>query len=35
MKITGIAQKNIADAVSDFTSAKVNKVKLSIVDFYN
>ena len=35
MKITSLAQKNIADAVSDFTSAKVNKVKLSVVDFYN
>ena len=35
MKITNTAQKNIADAVSDFTSAKVNKVKLSVVDFYN
>lgn len=35
LKITNLAQKNIADAVSDFTSAKVNKVKLSVVDFYN
>ena len=35
LKITSLAQKNIADAVSDFTSAKVNKVKLSVVDFYN
>lgn len=35
IKITSIAQKNIADAVSDFTSAKVNKVKISVVDFYN
>ena len=35
IKITNLAQKNIADAVSDFTSAKVNKVKLSVVDFYN
>lgn len=35
IKITSCAQKNIADAVSDFTSAKVSKVKLSVVDFYN
>ena len=35
LKITSLAQKNIADAVSDYTSAKVNKVKLSVVDFYN
>lgn len=35
LKITSSAQKNIADAISDFTSAKVNKVQLSVVDFYN
>lgn len=35
IKITAAAQKNIADAISDFTSAKVNKVKISVVDFYN
>ena len=35
IKITTLAQKNIADAVNDFTSANVDKVKLSIVDFYN
>lgn len=35
IKITSATQKNIADAISDFTSAKVNKVQLSVVDFYN
>lgn len=35
IKISSTAQKNIADAVTDFTSAKVSKVKLSVVDFYN
>lgn len=35
MKLTSCAQKNIADALSDFTSAKVNDVTVSVVDFYN
>lgn len=35
IKVTSIAQRNIADAIYDFTSAKVSKVKVSIVDFYN
>lgn len=35
IKVTSAVQKNIADAVSDYTSAKVNKVKISVVDFYN
>ena len=35
LQITNTAQKNIADAISDFTSANVSKVKISVVDFYN
>lgn len=35
MKLTSTAQKNIADALSDFTSAKVSNVTISVVDFYN
>lgn len=35
MKLTSLAQKNITDALSDFTSAKVSNVTISVVDFYN
>lgn len=35
MKVTSCAQKNIADALSDFTSAKVSGVTVSVAGFYN
>lgn len=35
IKVTSCAQKNIADALSDFTSANVTDVTVSVIDFYN
>lgn len=35
LKISSIVQKNITDAIVDFTSAKISNLKVSITDFYN